>query len=79
MLGKKLSGHSILVYVEMKYRRPSLFAGVMFLENPANNKTADNKAPLFFSKKLLFFLQNVWKSANIKNANTKPANNEGRL
>ena len=36
------------------YRWPSLFAGVTFLETPANIKTVDNKGALFSPKSLVF-------------------------
>ena len=55
-----------------KYRWPSLFGGVMFLECSANDKTADNKGVLFSPKRLIFeakcekSLNNRWKISGIK-------------
>ncbi len=39
---------------EVEYREPLLFAGVMFLESPADTKIADNKGALLWPKSCVF-------------------------
>jgi len=83
------------------YRRPSLFAGVRFQENPANIKTREYQGN-FFSRQTYLFCNNIWfwrqnpriiegiirgfqnlvsirKPRIVKTADSKSANNEGRL